>query len=56
MEQIIVLLVDLGQNLVSTPLLVAKLETPTPFWAIFNALAHLITTPTWERLVVLDQI
>jgi len=34
MEQNVVLLVDHGQNLVSTPLLTFKVETLTPFWAI----------------------
>jgi len=41
-EQIIVLLVDLGPYLVFAPLLATKLEILAPFWAISDALAHLI--------------
>jgi hypothetical protein len=54
LEQIVVLLVDLGPSLISTPLMVAKLEILIPSWAISNALAHLISTFAWERFVVLD--
>ncbi len=55
LEQIVELLVDLGQTHVYN-LLVVDLETLALFWAIFNAPAHLISTPIWERLVVLIQI
>jgi len=53
LEQIVVLLVDLGPGPISTPLLVAKLEIFVPSWAIYNAPAHLISTFAWERFVVL---
>jgi hypothetical protein len=53
-EHIVVLLVDLGLGLVSIPLLVVELEILAPSWAIFNALAHLISALAWERFVVLD--
>jgi hypothetical protein len=56
MEQIVVLLLDLGQNLISAPQLTTQLETLAPSWAIFDALAHPTPTPTWEKWVVLDQI
>jgi hypothetical protein len=36
MEQIIGLLVNLNQNLVSTPQLTFVLETMAPSWAIFD--------------------
>jgi hypothetical protein len=48
--------VDLGQTHVYVLLLVVELENLAFLWAIFNALAHLISTPTWERLVILIQI
>ncbi len=53
MEHIVVLLVDPCQNHVSITLLAIELETLGP-WAIFDALAYLISTHAWERLVVLD--
>jgi hypothetical protein len=56
MEQITKLLVDHDQNLVSSPLLTTELESLAPFWAIFETLAHYTSTPTWEKLVILDQI
>jgi hypothetical protein len=49
MEHIVVPLVNLNQNHVSIPLLITKLETLAPSWAISNALA-------WEKLVVSYQI
>ncbi len=52
----IVLLVDPGQNLVFAPMLVVELETLAHSSAISNAPAHVISTPTWEKLVVLNQI
>jgi hypothetical protein len=54
MEQIVVIMVDLGQNLVFTPLLTIELETLAPSWAIFDVPAHLTFAPTWEKWVVLD--
>jgi hypothetical protein len=54
MEQIVVVLVDFGQNLVSTPLLTIELETLAPSWAIFDVPTHLTFAPTWEKWVVLD--
>jgi hypothetical protein len=47
MEQIVVLLV--GSNLVSTLLLVVKLEILAPSWAISDAPTHLIFVLAWER-------
>jgi len=37
-------------------MLAAKLETMAPSWAIFDFPTHLISTPAWEKLVVLDHI
>jgi hypothetical protein len=56
MQQIVKLLVDPSQNHVYVLLLAIELETLVLSWAIFNAPTHLIFVPTWERLVVLDQI
>jgi hypothetical protein len=56
MEQIIVLTVDLGQNLIFIPLLIVKLEILAPSWAISDALVHLTSTFAWEKLVASDQI
>jgi hypothetical protein len=56
MEQIVVLLVDPSQNLISTPLLPVKLKILAPSLVIFYVPTHLISIPTWEKLVVLDQI
>jgi hypothetical protein len=56
MEQIVVLLVDPSQNLVSTLLLIVKLKTLAPSLVIFDVPTHLIFNPTWEKLVLLDQI
>jgi hypothetical protein len=53
-EQIVVFMVDLGQNHVHVLLLTIELETLAPSWAIFDALAHPIYVPTWEKWVVLD--
>jgi hypothetical protein len=49
MEQIVVLMVDPGQNLVFAPLLTIELETLAPSWTISHALAHLTSLPTWEK-------
>jgi hypothetical protein len=46
MEQIVKLLVDLGQNPIFVPLLIVELETLIHSWAIFDVLAHLTSTPT----------
>jgi hypothetical protein len=54
MEHIVVLLVDPSQNFISTPLFTTELETLIFSWAIFNALSHLISIPSWERFMVLD--
>jgi len=56
MEQIVVLLVDPNQNLVFAPLLIVKLKTLAPSLAVFDVPTHLISIPTREKLVVLDQI
>ncbi len=55
LEQIVVLLMDLGPNLVSVLVLLVKLEILVPFQATFGALTLLISTLTWERSMVLDQ-
>jgi hypothetical protein len=55
LEKIVVLLVDPSLGHIFSPLLVAKLEIQAPSWAISNVHAHLISTPTWERSMVLDQ-
>jgi hypothetical protein len=52
MEQIIVLLVDHGQNLVSVLLLTIDIETLAPSWAISNIPTHLTSVPAWEKWVV----
>jgi len=54
-EHIIILLVDLSRNLTFFHLLIIEVGTLTP-WAIFNALAHLTSAPTWEKWVISDQI
>jgi hypothetical protein len=55
MEQIVILLVDPNQNPIFVPLLAVKLKILAP-WAISHVPAHLISSPTWEKLVVLDHI
>jgi len=55
LEQIIVLLVDLGLDFVFDPQLVVELQIMAPFWAISHAPTHLIFAPTWERSMVLYQ-
>lgn len=42
LEQIVVILADLGPSLIYVPLLVVELEILAPAWAIFHVLAHLI--------------
>jgi hypothetical protein len=49
MEQIVIPLVDPSQNLIFAPLLTIELETLAPSWTISHALAHLTSTPTWEK-------
>ncbi len=56
MEQIVIPLVDPSQNLIFAPLLTIELETLAPSWTISHALAHLTSTPTWEKWVVSNQI
>ncbi len=53
MEYIAGLLVDFGQNPVSTFLLSIVVETMAHSWAISNTLANQTFAPTWEKLVVL---
>jgi hypothetical protein len=55
MEQIVGLLVDLGQNLVSILLLITILETVASSWAIFDTHANETFALAWEKLIVLDQ-
>ncbi len=47
-------MVDRGQNHVSIHLLTIELEALAPSWAIFDALAHPIYVPAWEKWVVPD--
>ncbi len=54
LEQIVVLLVDLGLGFIFAPLLPIELEILAPSYAIFNAPTHMISTPTWEGFVDLD--
>jgi hypothetical protein len=54
LEHIGVLLVDLGPSLIFILLLFSKLEILAPFWAIFDAIIHLIFVFAWEKYVVLD--
>ncbi len=54
LEQIVVLMVDLGPGLVFAPLLPFELKTLGPFWAIFGVLAHMIFALAWERSLVLN--
>jgi hypothetical protein len=56
MEQIVVLMVDPGQNPIYVPLLIVELEILASSWAIFYTPTLLTFAPTWEKLVVLDQI
>jgi hypothetical protein len=56
MEQIVVLLIDLNQSLISTPLLTIELETLALSWAIYYIHAHLTFAPTWEKLVVYEDL
>jgi hypothetical protein len=56
MEQIVILLVDQGQNHVFPPLLIVELELLIPSWAIYDARAHLIFDFSCKGLMVLDQI
>jgi hypothetical protein len=56
LEQIVVLLVDLGLGPISTPFPLARLQILAPSWAIFGVFTHLISTFAWGRYVVLDQI
>jgi hypothetical protein len=49
MEHIVVLLVNLGQNRVFVHVLIVKLKTLAPSWAVFDAPAHLTFAPTWEK-------
>jgi len=55
LDQIVVLLVDLGPGPTFALLMPTKLEILAPSWAISSILAHLISTPTWERSMVLDK-
>jgi hypothetical protein len=54
MEQIVVLLVDPGQNPIFAPLLNTELKTLVPSWAIFDALAHMTSIRAWVRLDLRD--
>jgi hypothetical protein len=48
--------VDHDQNPVFVFLLIIELKTLAPFWAIFNTPTHHTFIPSWEKLVILDQI
>jgi len=54
LEQIVILLVDLGPDRVFIPLLVVGLEILAPSWAISSASTHLIYALTWEISMILD--
>jgi hypothetical protein len=54
LEQIVVLLVDLGLGHVSTLFLYVGLLILVPSWAIFGVFTHLIFAFAWGRYVVLD--
>jgi hypothetical protein len=56
MQQIVVLLMDLGQNLVFALMLIVELQTLAPSWTISYAPAHLTFAFAWEKWVVLNQI
>jgi hypothetical protein len=56
MEEIVELLVNHDQNPIFAPLMITKLETPTPFWVIFDTPTHHTFVLAWENLVILDQI
>jgi hypothetical protein len=55
LEQIIILLVDMGLSFIYAPLLAAELEILVPSWAFFNVPTHLMFTRAWERSMVLDK-
>jgi hypothetical protein len=46
MKQIVVLIMDHGQNLIFAPLLTIELETLAFSWAIFDVLTPLTSDPT----------
>jgi len=46
--------VDPGPRPIFVPLLPDELEILVPFETISDALAHLISTPAWDRSMVLD--
>ncbi len=48
------LMVDFGQNLISTPLLTIVLKTMAPSQAISNIPTHQISVATWEKLLILN--
>jgi hypothetical protein len=54
MEQIVVLLVDPGQNPISAPLLITELKILVPSWAIFDTLAHMTSIRAWVGLDLRD--
>jgi hypothetical protein len=56
MEHIVGLMVNFNKNLVSTPLVTIVLESMALSWAIFDVPVDQTYAPTWEKLVVLDQI
>jgi hypothetical protein len=56
MEQIVILLVDPGQNLVFVVLLTTKLKTLAPSLVLSNVLAHRTFALTWEKWMVSDHI
>jgi hypothetical protein len=55
LEEIVVLMVDLGPSLISAHLLLVELEILAPSWAIHGAPTHRISTHVEERNVVLGQ-
>jgi hypothetical protein len=54
LEHIVALLVDLVIDPIFAPLLPIGLEILAPSWAIYGAPAHLISSLSLERSMVLD--
>jgi hypothetical protein len=46
LEQIVKLMVDLGPNLISAPLLASEFKLLALVWAFFRVPTHLISIPT----------
>jgi hypothetical protein len=53
LEQVVADQIDLVLPFASTPLVLPRLEIVAPFWAIFVAVAHLISSLALKRYVIL---